>query len=270
MPESDDDGGTWRVTLRMPESLRSPVDAAARAEGLSVNAWLVRAVAAALGGPAPLACQHRQELQRLGPLSNENQSGETMPTFPTPRPDHGLRRGGQRLGPRRRHRPRGHRGRRSARAIRTGPPMSRWPKARASTSGTAPSTVSAGRRFVSLGRGGAVTIDIELPSRSRLQVSSASAQVRADGEFGECRFSTASGDVSRRLGCRKHQGGHRVWRCHRASELARAACRPSPARAERSLSRRRPRGRRQCADVLGDIVRRGRGQRRGVGADRQR
>ena len=50
VPEPDDDGGTWRVTLRLPESLRSPVDAAARAEGLSVNAWLVRAVAAALGG----------------------------------------------------------------------------------------------------------------------------------------------------------------------------------------------------------------------------
>jgi predicted HicB family RNase H-like nuclease len=50
MPESDDDGGgTWRVTLRLPESLRSPVDAAARAEGLSVNAWLVRTVASALG-----------------------------------------------------------------------------------------------------------------------------------------------------------------------------------------------------------------------------
>ncbi len=50
VPESDDDGGTWRVTLRLPESLRSAVDSAARAEGLSVNAWLVRAVAAALGG----------------------------------------------------------------------------------------------------------------------------------------------------------------------------------------------------------------------------
>jgi hypothetical protein len=50
VPETDDDGGTWRVTLRVPESLRSPVDAAARAEGLSVNAWLVRAVASALGG----------------------------------------------------------------------------------------------------------------------------------------------------------------------------------------------------------------------------
>ncbi len=57
-------------------------------------------------------------------------------------------------------------------------------------------TVSAGRRFTSLGRGGAVTVDIELPSRSRLEVSSASAQVRADGEYGDCRFATASGNAA--------------------------------------------------------------------------
>jgi hypothetical protein len=50
VPESDDDGGTWRVTLRLPEHLRARVDAAARSDGLSVNAWLVRAVSAALGG----------------------------------------------------------------------------------------------------------------------------------------------------------------------------------------------------------------------------
>ena len=49
-PESEDDGGTWRVTLRLPEHLRPRVDAAARSDGLSVNAWLVRAVTAALGG----------------------------------------------------------------------------------------------------------------------------------------------------------------------------------------------------------------------------
>ena len=48
-PESDDDGGTWRVTLRLPENLRAGVDAAARADGLSDNTWLVRAAAAALG-----------------------------------------------------------------------------------------------------------------------------------------------------------------------------------------------------------------------------
>jgi hypothetical protein len=48
--DAEDDGGTWRVTLRLPEQLRPRVDAAARNEGLSVNAWLVRAVTAKLGG----------------------------------------------------------------------------------------------------------------------------------------------------------------------------------------------------------------------------
>jgi hypothetical protein len=47
-----DDGGTWRVTLRLPEGLRTAVDAAARGAGLSVNAWLVRAVSGALGADA--------------------------------------------------------------------------------------------------------------------------------------------------------------------------------------------------------------------------
>ena len=55
VPEADEDGGTWRVSLRMPDSLRSAVEASARADGLSVNAWLVRAVAAALGGSRPRA-----------------------------------------------------------------------------------------------------------------------------------------------------------------------------------------------------------------------
>jgi hypothetical protein len=43
----DDDGGTWRVTLRLPEGLRAAVEAAARREGASLNSWLVRAAAAA-------------------------------------------------------------------------------------------------------------------------------------------------------------------------------------------------------------------------------
>ena len=47
----DDGGGTWRVSLRLPESLRGGVEAAARRDGVSVNAWLVRAAAAGLGGP---------------------------------------------------------------------------------------------------------------------------------------------------------------------------------------------------------------------------
>jgi hypothetical protein len=55
--------------------------------------------------------------------------------------------------------------------------------------------VSAGPRFIALGRGGAVDIDIDLPSGSRLQASSASADVSADGAFAECRFSSASGNL---------------------------------------------------------------------------
>jgi len=43
----DDEGGTWRITLRLPEGLRAAVEAATRRDGLSLNAWLVRAAAAA-------------------------------------------------------------------------------------------------------------------------------------------------------------------------------------------------------------------------------
>lgn len=41
-----DEGGTARINLRLPESLKLRVEEAAGREGLSVNAWLVRAVAA--------------------------------------------------------------------------------------------------------------------------------------------------------------------------------------------------------------------------------
>ncbi|WP_127573431.1 toxin-antitoxin system HicB family antitoxin [Georgenia faecalis] len=43
-----DDGATSRINLRIPEPLKARVEEAAAAEGLSVNAWLVRATAAAL------------------------------------------------------------------------------------------------------------------------------------------------------------------------------------------------------------------------------
>ncbi|MGE5227242.1 MAG: hypothetical protein ACM3OO_10255 [Planctomycetaceae bacterium] len=45
---TEDEGGTARLTLRMPDTLKTRVEKAADAEGLSVNAWLVRAVANAL------------------------------------------------------------------------------------------------------------------------------------------------------------------------------------------------------------------------------
>ncbi|MBI5160572.1 MAG: histidine kinase [Micrococcales bacterium] len=43
-----DDASTSRTTLRLPDALKARVDDAAAADGLSVNTWLVRAVAAAL------------------------------------------------------------------------------------------------------------------------------------------------------------------------------------------------------------------------------
>lgn len=43
-----DDVSTSRTTLRLPDALKARVDEAAAADGLSVNAWLVRAVAQAV------------------------------------------------------------------------------------------------------------------------------------------------------------------------------------------------------------------------------
>ncbi|MFG2005019.1 toxin-antitoxin system HicB family antitoxin [Spirillospora sp. NPDC048911] len=42
-----DDGGTARMTLRLPEHLKLRVEEAAGRQGLSVNAWLVRAISTA-------------------------------------------------------------------------------------------------------------------------------------------------------------------------------------------------------------------------------
>jgi hypothetical protein len=44
-----EEGGTARLNLRLPEGLKLRIEEAARNEGLSLNAWLVRAAAAALG-----------------------------------------------------------------------------------------------------------------------------------------------------------------------------------------------------------------------------
>ncbi|QTZ93100.1 toxin-antitoxin system HicB family antitoxin [Streptomyces auratus] len=49
-PPTDDDGGTARVNLRLPAHLKARAEEAANREGLSVNAWLVRAVSAAVDG----------------------------------------------------------------------------------------------------------------------------------------------------------------------------------------------------------------------------
>jgi hypothetical protein len=49
-PVADGSGDLARMTLRLPEGLKEQAERAAASEGISVNAWLVRAVAAAISG----------------------------------------------------------------------------------------------------------------------------------------------------------------------------------------------------------------------------
>ena len=54
-------GKLARISLRLPESLKTSVERAAEREGISVNAWLVRAVAQALSFRT--ACARRDTLR---------------------------------------------------------------------------------------------------------------------------------------------------------------------------------------------------------------
>jgi hypothetical protein len=57
-PADGDEGGTARVNLRLPAPLKARAEEAATREGLSLNAWLVRAVSAAVdGGAGPRTAQ---------------------------------------------------------------------------------------------------------------------------------------------------------------------------------------------------------------------
>lgn len=47
---SEGSGDVARITLRLPEGLKESVEQAAAGEGISVNAWLVRAISAAVSG----------------------------------------------------------------------------------------------------------------------------------------------------------------------------------------------------------------------------
>jgi hypothetical protein len=49
-PDVPDGGELARITLRLPEPLKAQVEIAAAAEGVSVNSWLVRAIATAVAG----------------------------------------------------------------------------------------------------------------------------------------------------------------------------------------------------------------------------
>ncbi len=47
---ADEENSAARITLRLPERLKASVERAAAAEGVSVNTWLVRAIARAVDG----------------------------------------------------------------------------------------------------------------------------------------------------------------------------------------------------------------------------
>ena len=49
--EDADEGGTARLSLRLPERLKPLVERAAETAGLSVNAWLVRSITTLVEGP---------------------------------------------------------------------------------------------------------------------------------------------------------------------------------------------------------------------------
>jgi hypothetical protein len=60
---ADGDGGAARVNLRLPAHLKARAEEAASREGLSVNAWLVRAVSAAVdGGTRPRTTEKAQTI----------------------------------------------------------------------------------------------------------------------------------------------------------------------------------------------------------------
>jgi hypothetical protein len=69
-PGDADDGEISRITLRLPEHVKTQVEHAATTDRLSVNAWLVRAVAGALDTRRP-----DPRPTRAGPVSGQRLTG---------------------------------------------------------------------------------------------------------------------------------------------------------------------------------------------------
>ena len=68
IPAGDDEGDTARLNLRLPGGLKAKIEEAARREGLSLNAWLVRAAAVAVDGT-------RAQPSRRSPGGSERYTG---------------------------------------------------------------------------------------------------------------------------------------------------------------------------------------------------
>ena len=65
LPEATDDGPASRINFRLPDQLKNRIEEAAGREGLSVNAWLVRAATAAVQtGDRPRTSRAAQGGQR--------------------------------------------------------------------------------------------------------------------------------------------------------------------------------------------------------------
>ena len=54
-PPGEDADATARISLRLPENLKSDIESAARTDGVSVNTWLVRAAGRSLRMTGPAA-----------------------------------------------------------------------------------------------------------------------------------------------------------------------------------------------------------------------
>jgi hypothetical protein len=61
-PPAQEDGPVARINFRPPEGLKNRIDDAAAREGLSVNAWLIRVVGAALTTDQPGSTGERHHL----------------------------------------------------------------------------------------------------------------------------------------------------------------------------------------------------------------
>ena len=72
-PEADEGGGTSRINFRPPQHLKVRIEEAAARDGLSVNAWLVRAAAAALEAGGQAAAGRREP--RRAPRSGQRYTG---------------------------------------------------------------------------------------------------------------------------------------------------------------------------------------------------
>ncbi len=64
-PPSEVEEGTARVSLRLPETLKSRAEEAAAIDGISLNTWLVRAAALVLDGSARSPLTPRRRGNRL-------------------------------------------------------------------------------------------------------------------------------------------------------------------------------------------------------------